>query len=368
VRIALLSDVNNPHTIRWVRALAKADHELLVFSLRAAEKDYFGGLGNVRVESAAVPSEVVQSSQGAFAKLTYLQAVPKLRRVLDSFQPAIVHAHYATSYGLLGVLAGRRPFAVSVWGMDVYDGPRSLVLRMLLKYVLSRADLVLSTSHVMREETLKLVARPIEVVPFGVDVERFAPREQRPSTLTIGTVKTLEPKYGIEYLVRAFAQLPRHGVELERVRLMIVGGGPLLSPLSALARELGIAERTEFTGRVDYEQIHRHQQELDIAVFPSVEDSESFGVAAVEAQACGVPAVVSRVGGLPEVVEDGVTGLVVPKRDPDALAAAIARLVLDEPLRRAMGLAARERVLRDYSLDHCRSRLEAIFASALCAK
>lgn len=371
-RIAMLSDANNPHTIRWVRALAERGHELLVYSLSdLRESRAFEGLPNVRIESAAIPSEVIANGQGGIGKLRYLRAVPALRRAILAFRPNVVHAHYATSYGLLGLACGARPLVVSVWGMDVYNAPsESLLLRQVVRTVLTRADAVLSTSHVMKARTAELVRRHIHVTPFGVDIRRFAPRaaagggsDSKP--VVVGTVKTLEPKYGIEYLIRAFARLEHHGIRSDAVRLLIVGSGWLSSDLERLARELGIVDRTEFAGRVSYDSVHLYHQRMDVSVFPSIEDSESFGVAAVEAQACGVPVVVSDVGGLPEVVLRETTGFVVPPRDVDSLASAIARLVVDHDLRRRFGEAARAHVVERFSLEACVRQLEQIYRDLL---
>jgi len=360
LRIAILSDVNNPHTLRWARVLATRGHELLIFSLVAPSEDYFVGFSNVFVETAGVAERVVTARQGSFGKGQYLRAIPTLRRALRDFRPQVVHAHYVTSYGLLALLSGWRPFAVSVWGMDVFDAPKSALLRQIVRAVLFRADAVLSTSHVMKQQTLRVAQTDISVIPFGVDVARFVPAERRTGRFTIGTVKSLEPKYGIEYLVRAFARLPEYGVALEHKSLLICGAGSLRQYLEELATELGVRESVEFSGRIGYEQVHTYHQRLDIAVFPSVEDSESFGVAVVEAQACGVPAIVSDVGGLPEVVDSGTTGLVVEPRDVDGLARAIARLVLDDEERKRMGIAARARVVDMYSIDECVVSLEVV--------
>lgn len=361
LRLAVLSDVNNPHTLRWVRALAERGHQILLFSLSVPNGNYFSDFDNVRLEACGVQSAIVESDQGSVRKIAYLTAVPRLRKVLKAFRPDVVHSHYATSYGLLGLLSGCRPFVVSVWGMDVYDAPRSYLLRLIVRRVLASADEVLSTSLVMRERTLQILNRRIEVVPFGIDVSRFVPARKDSGLLIIGTVKALETKYGIEFLIRAYSLLPRYGVEIGATRLMIVGDGSLRAELEDLARSLGVADYTRFVGRVEYHKVHEYQQRMDIAVFPSIDDSESFGVAVVEAQACGIPAVVCNVGGLPEVVMDGVTGIVVAHSDPESLAAAIARLCNDGASRERLGMAGRERAVTFYSLQSCVQKLEGIF-------
>ena len=185
----------------------------------------------------------------------------------------------------------------------------------------------------------------------GVDLENFRPLPVRSlfssGDIVVGTVKTLEVKYGIEYLIRAF-RLLKDMLAAIPLKLLIVGGGSQRARLESLARELGVWADTRFTGHVGHDEVPQYFNMLDIAVMPSIYDSESFGVSAIEASACCKPVVVCDVGGLPEVVEDGVTGLVVESRNEVAIATAIGRLVAEPGLRSKMGQAGRERVGKLY--------------------
>ena len=100
---------------------------------------------------------------------------------------------------------------------------------------------------------------------------------------------------------------------------------------------------------------------FSVAAF--VSNSESFGVAVIEASACGLPVIVSSVGGLPEIVQDGVTGIIVPPRDVEATAAAISRLIDDDRARGAMGAAGREFVLKNYEWSENAGRMERLYQS-----
>jgi len=204
----------------------------------------------------------------------------------------------------------------------------------------------------MAIETRKYTKRPIYVVPFGIDVDQFIPRAVSspfdPADIVIGTVKTLEAKYGIEYLIRAFKILRDRHPSLP-LKLLIVGGGTLLNRLTRLANSLGLGHDAVFTGQIQHADVYKYHNMSTIAAFLSVLDSESFGVSVLEASACEKPVVVSGVGGLPEVTEDGITGIVVPPRDAQRSADALERLVLDRDLRLRMGKRGRERVLRLFS-------------------
>lgn len=356
-----LSDTNTAHTERWVRELSARGHRILLFSFIAPRTDTFSHIPNVEIETASISTEVAYADDGAFQKLVYFKSIPQLRRLAKAFRPEVVHAHYASSYGVLATLAQLRPRVVSVWGSDVYrTAQRSVLHRTAIRRALRSADLVLSTSWTMQRHTAQLCGCKVEVVPFGIDLARFSapvlPRDGN-DRLTIGTVKSLEDKYGIEFLVSAFALVRSRNPDTG-LRLLIVGGGSRHDALVRQVAALGLTQVTEITGPIPYSEAHKAHQRLDIAVFPSVEDSESFGVSVVEAQACERPVIVSRVGGLPEVVEEGRTAIITPPRDVPAIAAAIEFMIHHRSAAAAMGKAGRERVVREYDLQLCVRKLE----------
>lgn len=214
--------------------------------------------------------------------------------------------------------------------------------------------MVASTSHAMARQARKIAPSlgEIAITPFGVDTQQFCPRQTLASDeIAIGTVKTMASKYGIDTLLEAFAVLTRRqsgNAKLPKLKLRLVGDGPDIESLKARSEVLGIRHCTEFSGRVPHGQVAAELRKLDIYVALSRLDSESFGVAVIEASACELPVVVSDVGGLPEVVDDQVTGIVVPKESPEITANALERLVLDADLRRSMGIAGRKRVEASY--------------------
>lgn len=339
LRVLFLASVASTHTGRWASAIAAEGHEVHILSLHPVQ---------VRLDPR------IACHRSPFPpKWGYVANWPWARRLLAEFEPDLVHAHYATGYGTLAALVDFHPTILSVWGSDVFDFPnQSVIHRRLLEFNLARADKILSTSHVMAAQTAKYTDKPIEVTPFGIDLDQFGPRPVdslfSSDDIVIGTVKTLEEKYGIEFLIRAFALLKQRHPR-RSLKLMIVGGGSQEAYLKGLANDLGIAADTAFIGQVPHAQTPAFQNMLTISVTVSILDSESFGVAVLEASACAKPVVVSNVGGLPEVVEDGVTGIVVEPRNPEQTADAIERLLGDQELREKMGRAGRDRVQRRYN-------------------
>jgi glycosyltransferase involved in cell wall biosynthesis len=295
----------------------------------------------------------------------YILAAPHVRRLLAGIKPDIVHAHYATGYGLLGSLAARSPYVLSVWGSDIYEYPRRSPLHaQLLKFNLNRADYICSTSLAMARETQRYTSKPVTVTPFGVDCQVFSPKqgkeERRP--LVIGTVKTLDQPYGVEYLIRAFALVAERFSERD-VRLVIAGDGPLRRSLEALAKQLRLSDRIDFLGLISQEIVPTVLRTFD--VFAALSLRESFGVAVLEASACGIPVVASNVDGLPEVVEDGLTGFLVPPADPMAAATALLGLLTDRTRREQMGVAGRSFVLGRYEWGRTAKRMDDLYDAAL---
>lgn len=362
MNLLLFGHASSSHTYKWVRSVADGVNRILVLSLVAPRPGLFEALPNVSVE---VLEQEVRKGVSPLSKIKYLRVLSEIRDRIRSFRPDVLHAHYASSYGLLGALTGFHPYVISVWGSDVYDFPRKSPLhRLVLRYSLSRADRILSTSRAMAGETGNYTGKPIEVTPFGIDLDRFRPdcprRDAFPGELVIGTTKALEDVYGQEYLIRAFAEVVGASPG-SCLRLWLIGRGQAEARLRALAAELGLEDRVTFEGLVPNESIQECHARID--VFAMLSNAESFGVAALEAQACGKPVVATAVGGLPEVVQDGVTGFLVPPRDPGAAAAAIARLVRDDGLRASMGAAARKRVESLYDWKLCALQRASIYES-----
>lgn len=351
MKVALLSGASSIHTIRWANGLAEAGLEVHVISQQPQLEPM-----DARVQVHILPFRGV---------LGYFTMVPAVKKLLKSIKPDIVNAHYASGYGTTARLVGCHPWLLSVWGSDVYDFPYASPLhKWLVRKNLLAADGVASTSICMADQTYSIAPKlnDIAITPFGVDTVYYdslttsLTNRDTAAPITIGTVKSLAPKYGIDTLIEAFGillkSLPQTHPEIAKsLRLRLVGGGPQEAELKALTKQLDISERIDFVGRVDSSKVPIELEKLDIYV--ALSRQESFGVAIIEAGAADRPVVVSDAGGLPEVVLNGQTGIVVPKENPQAAADAIAKLVLDRELRIQMGSAGKAHVVSVYDWSAC---------------
>jgi glycosyltransferase involved in cell wall biosynthesis len=300
-----------------------------------------------------------------------------LKKMIKKIKPDLVHVHYVTGYGTLGSLSGFQPRIVSVWGSDIFNFPLiSFFNEALVRWNVKRGAWIGSTSYIMAHQTLKVVPEAqgkISVTPFGIDLEKFTPRPELkdPDRIIIGSVKTLDFKYGIDVLIRGFAALlARLETEgrfelIDKLELQIAGQGTLESRLRDIVRDFKIETKVKFLGQIPHDQVPNVLNRFDIYSAPSREDSESFGVAIVEASSCEVPVVVTRVGGLQEVVLDGITGLIVEKDSVSELAAAFYKLIMDKDLRIKMGKAGRLHVTSLYNWPSNVSRMEWLYLTGI---
>jgi glycosyltransferase involved in cell wall biosynthesis len=350
LRLCYLADAPYVHTRRWVRHFVDRGWEVHVVSFRPAE-----------IEGASVH---YVSGWEWLGKPRYLLRIPRVRRLVRGLRPDLLHALHLTSYGFLSVLCDVHPTLVSVWGTDVLEAPRLTPLHYLItRYALRRADHITATGLRLAEAAARYApaGKPVTVVPYGVDLRQFRPQAREPrSEIAVGSVARLSKEKGLHYLLQAFAEVTeRH----PQARLVLAGQGPERQRLERLAARLGLGERVRFLGEVPHEQVPEVLQQLDIFAMPST--WEGFGVAALEAEAMELPVVASRVHGIPDVVVDGETGLLVPPRDRQALAAALERLIADGELRRRLGQAGRAFVAEHYSWEDNTAQMEALYQAAL---
>jgi D-inositol-3-phosphate glycosyltransferase len=217
---------------------------------------------------------------------------------------------------------------------------------------LVRADRVIAVSQHVADQAVQLGAdaRRLHVIPSGVDVERFRPRDRQRARRTLGLpadarivvfVGTLEARKQVD---RLLAAMPAVREAVPNARLVVIGtgdhagSGDQMPLLEHMVGELGLSEAVHFAGRVPEEDLVDWYAAADVFALPS--SSEGQGIAALEAMACGVPVVASAVGGLLTFVEEGRNGFLVPSRDVPALARRLIEVVTDPHLRDRMGANA----------------------------
>jgi len=346
-RILLLSDINSAHTKKWAGVLVTHGLAVGIYSLSKPADDWYREAGIELLSESGFANNTFDAATAG--KISYLRKRKEVRKTIAAFKPDILHAHYASSYGLLGAMTGFHPYFISVWGSDVLLFPNNPVSKAILRYNFRQADKIIVSSKTLDTAVRRYTRKSPHIIPFGIDTELFSRKERMcGDTMNIGTVKTLRHVYGIDLLIRAFAQVV-HTLPTQNISLTIVGDGPEKENLIQLAESLGVLNKIHFMAPVSQTELVEVLHTFDIAVFLS--RSESFGVAVLEASSTGLPVVVSKTGGLTEVVDDGITGFHVQPENIGDAAEKILQLLQDESLRQRMGKAGRDKVIREYKLQ-----------------
>lgn len=279
---------------------------------------------------------------------------PSLVRAIRDCDADIVHLHVPNpAAGAAYLLSGHQGKLIVTHHSDILGRSRlRRILSPIMRRVMERATRIIvtsrryaETSRELRPYLKKCVSIPLAFDPRALgpvdpeEVRRIRGRLGGPLLLAVGR---LVPYKGFEYLVRAMRSVA--------ASLMIVGTGPLRDRLSELISRSGLRHRVHLYE--DAANLHPFYDAADIVVVPSISRAEAFGLVQLEAMACGKPVINTDLdSGVPEVSLHGKTGLTVRPADAEALAAAIQTLLDDPSLRRDLGIAAKARASRDFSVD-----------------
>lgn len=301
--------VNSSHSRKIIATLCERGIDFTIFTLDEFPEKNF--VENVKIYSCPF----IGPFKRIFGKFSYLLYLPYLKYIYWRQSPTIVHSFYASSYGLLGTLLNPQKHFCSIWGDDVLYFPhKTLMHKIAIEFVLKKADKVFVTSSVLQDEVKKFKPREVVLIHYGVDLKKFKPHyyNQNNDKTIIGTVKALEPEYGIDVLIEVFAELVSKLPD-QNIELVIYGAGSLLKELNTQVQTLNIKEKVTFKGKIPHDEVPVALHSIDI--FAALSRRESFGVAILEAGACGKPVVASDVGGIGEIIENGQNGYLVNTKD-----------------------------------------------------
>jgi colanic acid/amylovoran/stewartan biosynthesis glycosyltransferase WcaL/AmsK/CpsK len=286
----------------------------------------------------------------------------------------IIHCHFGQN-GLKGALL-RRTGAISgklittFHGFDItaYIGQHG---HLTYEPLFSTGDLFLPISEKWRKKLVELGCNENKILVhrMGVDSSKFAfsPRKRNPNDpVTLVTIGRLVEKKGIEYGIRAMAEILKNH---KKLKYIIIGGGPLQTALQDLVESLKIEDSVKLIGKKRQQEVIKILNKSHILVAPSVTgrdgDQEGTPVSLMEAMATGIPVVSTQHSGINELVENGATGFLVPERDKNSLADRISYLISHPDVCLQMGIAARAHIERYFNIHRLNNRLAEIYEELL---
>jgi len=321
---------------------------------------------------------LIRSPKAIYFENLYAWRVLSIANVI---KPDLIHAHFTYPEGFVGCIVKKKigvPLVVTVHGHDVLTEPSvSYGVRLrksydeLVRKVLECADAVICNSRALHDEVAKILkeSSKIYLIHNATDLKRFIPMDKDEARAKLDlprdkfivfTVRHHEPKYGIEYLIRAVPFVLSRSKDV----LFVIGGdGSLRKYHENLARMLGVSEYVVFPGRISRSLIPLYYAASDVVLVPSLQ--EAWGLVATEAMASGRPVIASAVGGLKEQIIDGFNGFLVPPRDPKAIAEKILYFLENASEIERMGMNGRKLAEERFDIEKRIDKIIELYSSLI---
>lgn len=354
MKICYLAPSDSIHTTRWVNFFAERGNEIHLIFFEKPLKDLdpriiLHPIRSHYKRNYYESDETNHEKEWNFKTRTllnyflgYLPFIPKLLTVLDFMQvrkeinkirPDIVHAHFLTTYGLLGILADFHPICTSVWGSDILIDSRG-TMKYISRWILRKSDVVTCDG----ENTLNAILdlgipqNKIYLICHGIDVNKFSPSFRDPAHMerifgrnspVVICIRGLYSEYDPETFIRAIPQVLE---KIPNVNFLIAGNGPEEQRIKNIVNSLNISAAIKFIGIVPHDVIPVFLSSSDIYVSVSLSDG-GVAISTFEAMACGVPPIVTDVGDNNKWITTGENGFIIPIRSPECLAEKIIYLL-----------------------------------------
>lgn len=339
MRICYVSNILYMHDQRFLRKLTEAGYETWLVTYRnddiPAQIAEIEGLNIIHVRPKYLRR---------LQKYLHGTKVFHFRQLLKRIQPDILHSGYVWNDGFLAALSGFHPHLSMPWGSDVLTQPdESRICRWIVRYTLSRADMITCDAERVKEKIIELSGyRPEKIVvfPWGLELEMFNPQvdgsqirnelgweENRVLIMN----REMNSKNNVACFIEALSAVVRESPD---TRVLLLGSGIMHDQIRELVRRNGLEQYVHFAGWVSIHDMPKYLRASDIYVSCALMDGSSMSL--LEAMACSLPVVVTDIPSILEWIDDGYNGLVVPRRDSEALAVKILELLQDSSLRQRM--------------------------------
>lgn len=365
MRILFFAGANSIHSRKWIGFFANRGHQILWISLHGMDDD-LAGHPNIRLVA------LTSGLDGLVASFI------RVWRMIRNFSPDVTHVHSVGTYGLVGALLGRRPMIFTPWGSDINLNNHHRVKRVLLRWIMRKADMVTADANYILNESRRLGRGDAryERVNFGVDTNVFSPAAGldavfklrqipgfgsfSPDNFNIVSTRNFHPIYNVGCLIRA---MPKIMLAHPRARLFLAGKGPEEKLLKALCEQFNLSGTVSFVGHLDQASMPVMLASMDAYVSTSTSDA-GIASSTAEAMACGVPVVITDVNENGDWIDQGRAGFLFPKADVSGLADAVTSLLaMASADRRRMATCARMKISAENELASEMRRMEDLLIS-----
>lgn len=348
MKICYIGDVQSIHMQKWAKWFADKGHDVHLIT------DTLAKIDNVKMHP------VIKRGK----RLNFLIRTWQTRRLVRKIKPDILHAHYVFGYGLFGVLSGFHPFVVSPWGSDIVAFPEKSVLhKLLIKYVLQKTDLIQCTDESVVERVKSLIEKgsSIYVIKWGIDTDLFTPQKvEKDEVIKILYLRKSQETYGVETLLHAIPEIISRE---NNVQFLIRKSGEELNKTVDTVKKLKIEKYVEFVEDLPNEKIPKLMNSCDIYVDTaySKNPGSGIGMTAFEAMSCELPVVLSNTAGVDIYIKHKINGYIYKGHDSNSLADAIMELVKDQNLREELGKNAREYIVKNQNFKENMKIMESFY-------
>lgn len=311
MKICFFADGQSSHTIKWCEHFQRLGHEVHLITFR-----------NSSIEGVSVHYINVGSIQVKGGNWKVLLKFFKVRLLLKKIKPDILHAHYATSYGITAALTNFHPLIISGWGSDILVSPKSSkIMYNLIKWALNKSEAITIVADHMLESVVSLGVpqSKVKIITHGINTNLFHKKEvEKHEVFTFVCTRNLEPLYNHIQLLEAFEILIKKGL---KVNLILIGDGSLKKELMSWVEHRNLGKNIHFLGRISQKEM---VLELNRAhVFVTVSTTDGDVVSLVEAIACGNYCIGSDIPANKCWIQHNLNGLIVPLFDKEELAKAM---------------------------------------------
>jgi L-malate glycosyltransferase len=346
VRILYFTRDYTPHDYRFLAALAEEGLDVYFLRLERAGRQL-----EDRPLPATVQQVVWRGGRDPFRWRDLPRLLSELRSILRRVQPDLIHAGPIQTAAFLAALSGFRPLVSMSWGSDLLrDATKNRWYRWITRYTLRSSTVLVGDCQAVRDCAVSygIAAEKVFTFPWGIDLDRFAPKDQSPETgglrerlgwqdnFVVLSLRSWEPVYGIDVLLRGFALAAQQAPQL---RLLMMGGGSLAPMVHQLIKQYDLAGKIYLGGQVSQNKLPQFYQAADL--YLSASHSDGSSVSLMEALGCGLPVLVSDIPSNREWVVDGEQGWLFADGDDTSLGSRLVN-ALEEPEKLArMKISAR---------------------------